>query len=337
MFFFNLKYWFLIMTSILPSSSKDFLFSLEKLHDDGFYILKNTISKQGIEYARRNVTDVANYTKMESYISHIFDSLSVKYGLKLKSAKYRISNNNNSVDAGGFHRDLQTMNNNITEPVPVYTVLSYLDEQSSMELIPGSHKKYRMTILEAIRTLKKSIELQIKPGDILIFHSSMIHKGIFYKRQPNRRLIQCFDCTLNSDYGQKILHLPCMKNCNKNIRNILSGISSIRPLIKILDTINYFNVANGYNSRSNFMKRLNYKGIEFLSTESNTPRLIPKINEPDILNKYVILDTNIRDHKVSDMSFIYYQTMLDNNVRLLFYILLLCVTIYLVVHNLKVG
>ena len=320
------------MTSILPEVPPEVI---SKLHRDGFYHFRNAVSPENVDYARKYVTDTANYTKMEVYISQVLASLYTKSGLRLECAKYRISNNNNSVDAAGFHRDLQMMNNDITESVPVYTVLSYLDDDSTMELIPGSHTKYRMSILEAIRSLNNSIQIQVKPGDILIFHASMIHRGVFYKRLANRRLIQCFDCTPNSEFSQKILHLPCMERCSQTMRKVFSQIAAVRPLIKTLDTINYFNVATGYGSASNFMERLNYQGIEFLSTESNTPRLKPKFDQPDILNKYIILQTNIRDQKASDVSYIYHHSMIIFYVFLLQYTAFVLATLYLVSQILK--
>jgi len=320
------------MTSILPEVPPEVV---SKLHRDGFYHFRNVMSPENVDYARKYVTDTANYTKMEVYISQVLGSLYTESGLQLDCTKYRISNNNNSVDAAGFHRDLQAMNNDIVEPVPVYTVLSYLDDDSTMELIPGSHKKYRMSILEAIRSLNNSVEIQVRPGDILIFHASLIHRGVFYKRVSNRRLIQCFDCTPNADYSQKILHLPCMKTCSKTMRTMFSYIAGARPLIKTFDTINYFNVATGYGSTSNFMARLNYEGIEFLSTESNTPRLKPKFDEPDILNKYIILHTNIRDQKEADVSFIYHHSMIIFYVLILQYTAAALATLYLVSQVLK--
>jgi len=320
------------MTSILPEVPPEVL---SILHSDGFYHFRNAVSPENVDYARKYVTDTANYTKMEVYISQVLGSLYTKSGLQLECAKYRISNKNNSVDAAGFHRDLQTMNNDIVDPVPVYTVLSYLDSDSTMELIPGSHTKYRMSILEAIHSLNNSIQIQVKPGDILIFHASMIHRGVFYRRLANRRLIQCFDCTPNSEFSQKILHLPCMDRCSQTMRKVFSHIAAVRPLIKTLDFINSFNVATGYGSASNFMSRLNYEGIEFLSTESNTPRLKPKFDEPDILNKYIILQTNIRDQKASDVSYIYHHSMIIFYVFLVQYIALVLATLYLVSQVLK--
>jgi len=309
----------------------------DKLENDGYYHLKNSISKKYIEHGKKYITDKVNYTRIEELIyDGMINTLYDKTGLQLKVVKYRVSNNNNSSDAAGFHRDLQVMNNELNDSIPDYTVLTYLDENSFMELIPGSHKKYRMTILEAIDNYNKYIRLNIKPGDILIFHASMIHRGVFYKTSKNRRLIQCFDCIPYNDYDtyyNKILHLPCLDNCYSNFEILAQATSKLKYVIKNLDFINYFNVATGYNCKSNFIKTLNYKGIEFFSTEANNPRLVPKVDEFDTSNRYIIKANDVRDQKQSDQRKIYFYTMTLFYIYSLIYILIVIIIIFMIVNK----
>ena len=53
--------------------------------------------------------------------------------MDLDYIKYRVSNSNNSSDAGAFHRDIHTYD----KTQPIYTCLAYLDE-SMLEIIPKS-------------------------------------------------------------------------------------------------------------------------------------------------------------------------------------------------------
>ena len=64
--------------------------------------------------------------------------------MDLDYIKYRVSNSNNSSDAGAFHRDIHTYN----ETQPIYTCLAYLDE-SMLEIIPKSHKQLCISYLPA--------------------------------------------------------------------------------------------------------------------------------------------------------------------------------------------
>lgn len=198
-----------------------------------------------------------------------------KLDWKLINTKYRISNNNNSSDATGLHRDIQLHKE---KHIPIFTFLSYLDE-AIMELIPGSHSK---PVIEAHNLLKyynKRIRLRIKPGDILLFNASMIHRGIFYKNNnPNRRLIQLFDCIPKELFGRihpKILHLPCLDKCSSSFSGLMKYISKMEFLISIVIFINYLNVARGYGKNYNFVSK-EYLG---LSTEANQDRLEPKYNK----------------------------------------------------------
>ncbi len=81
------------------------------------------------------------------------------------------------------------------------------------------------------------------------------------------------------------------------------------------------------------MKSLNYKNIEFLSTESNNQRLIPKIDEFDTINRYIIKTNNIRNQKMKDVSKIYYNTMIMFFIYILIYIYIIIMIISLMKKN----
>jgi len=50
--------------------------------------------------------------------------------------------------------------------------------------------------MEAFSQLNNRIQLSLNPTDLLIFHSSLIHRGIFSENLGQRRLIQVFNCFL---------------------------------------------------------------------------------------------------------------------------------------------
>lgn len=305
-----------------------------KLYNDGYCHIQNVITKEKIAYGKNYVNDKVNYIKLSNFINNGLQTINATTGLELKIGKYRVSNNNNSIDAAGFHRDLQVLND-IKGPVPIYTVLFYLDDNSSMELIPKSHIHYRMSIMDSINDLNNIVTIKIVPGDILIFHASIIHKGIFYNTGKNRRLIQCFDCipyNYYDEYHSKILHLPCLNRCSSSMRNFLYKVAKIKYLIKGLDMINYLNIATGYNCKSDYMKKLNYRGIEFLSTESNNTRFKPEKDDFETINKYIITTDDIRDWKKEDMTYIHINSYLLFHIYTFIYILIFIIIIYILFH-----
>ena len=60
-----------------------------------------------------------------------------------------------------------------------------------------SFGKFKSVILSD----KNKKQIYMKQGDILIFHATLIHRGIFYTNQKERRLLQCFDCIPTDKYN----------------------------------------------------------------------------------------------------------------------------------------
>ena len=171
---------------------------IEKLHSDGYVILKNAISEENNLEARSYIVDqTMDYTKMKLFIQDVMlNKFSKHLDANLSYGKFRVSDNNNSIDAGAFHRDIMPTNKSQTT-LPIYTCLCYLDG-TVMELIPGSHKHLVMSYTDALKQYEKKIRITVSPTDLLIFNSSIIHRGIFTENLKNRRLIQVFNCFLNS-------------------------------------------------------------------------------------------------------------------------------------------
>ena len=138
-----------------------------------------------------------------------------------------------------FHRDIHPKKKSTS----LYLFL-YLDN-SWMEIIPCSHQEPVMTYIQALKFLGYRKKLNLKPGDILIFHSSLIHRGLFVKKQKQRRLVQLFSC-LPLDKIEKnipvILHAPCSLNGRKynafwmkKICPVCQGTGKIKKNTKIFN------------------------------------------------------------------------------------------------------
>ena len=157
-------------------------------------------------------------------------------------SKLRISDNNNNTDAAIFHRDLICYDPE-EKDFPIYTCLCYLDE-GAMEIISDSHLDN-----ENHQFLKKQ-QMQMSAGDVLIFKSNTLHRGIFpsgNQKQKHRRLIQLFDCFRNEadyhHYFPKILFVPARSSHGKKYQFWTSF-----PLIyPILNYLAYMNASSGYN------------------------------------------------------------------------------------------
>ena len=200
---------------------------MDQLNKKGYLILRNVIPKDRINFARQNITDKVNYKRIKPFLDNdMIGTINKELNMNLVCTKYRISNNNNSSDAGNF-RDLQSYVPN--ELPKVFTCLTYLDN-SIMELLENSHTNIKIPytdIYSFTKTNKK--ENMLNPGDILIFYATTIHRGIFYKNKTNnRRLIQLFDCVEKRDfkkYQQSILHIPCKPNCYSAYAKFLIDIN----------------------------------------------------------------------------------------------------------------
>ena len=156
-------------------------------------------------------THLVDYEKTSQFISNTFLP-AIKSVMQWENpvvTKFRLSNANNSTDAGAFHRDL---NPRRLMEVPAYTCLVYMDD-ADMQLIPGSHKWIAVNPLRAIREYNSAINVHLAPGDVLIFNSFVVHRGFFRFKQVQRRLLQCFEVYPTLDLMST--YAPLKKNGRK--------------------------------------------------------------------------------------------------------------------------
>jgi hypothetical protein len=235
------------------------------LNNDGYIIYRNKLSSEILQtYLSGYIDNKINYNILDSCVDETLNYINMFNNWNSIYSKYRVSNNNNSQDASIFHRDLICQKSNKLKFIPIYTCVIYLDK-TKMSLIPKSHLNLSMNLYQAIESYNNSIIVDIFPGDILLFNSSLIHKGNFIGEMKNRRVVQIFDIFPNIEifniYKNRIYNIPYFNNSKKN--NILKTFSRY-DIIKIIIFITYFNTATGYGNYI-YSKTLPYKDIIFSS------------------------------------------------------------------------
>jgi hypothetical protein len=220
--------------------------SLEQLQNNGFLLFRNVLRREDINfgYSCFSTDGKINYKKMKKYIEDVMlQVVNNNLGWQTDYVKFRVSDNNNSSDASTFHRDIIAQKNKL---IPSYTCLSYLDT-TVMEIIPGSHKNLFIPLSDIISTYGKRMRIQMNPGDILIFQSTMLHRGIFFQNnQKNRKLIQVFEVfpskQLLLEYKDNFIHVEG-KEAYSGTMQFLSKYSL--PTY-FLNWIGYINASSGY-------------------------------------------------------------------------------------------
>lgn len=318
---------------------------LEDIDKKGYIILRNVIPLEDIKEARKYITkDKVLYGKLESYIDDVIvGTVSDKLGTDLVNCKYRVSNKDNANDAAAFHRDLQIHSDNYDTKVPVYTVLNYLDG-GNMELIPGSDDYPHMGIRKMVELFGKSKVLTLGATDILIFRATLLHRGLFFIPQENRRLIQCFDCIPKAKLeklNSQILHTACINKCISSFENFMIKLSKNKALINLLNLANFYNVAGGYGYKEyGVLKKLHGDKYKYISTEANNPRIDHNRENysfnPDnwgTINRYVPR-FELNDQSEDDEDMIKFYTLVVNNLIVLVIVfMLVCLVVGLVLYG----
>lgn len=247
---------------------------------DGYKHFPNPFSSPTLDELDRVFLEnkKVDYSKLTNIInSNLIPTLNSLTNWNASWIKYRISNNNNSTDASTFHRDLIPISEKKNE---LYTFLIYLDE-ATMQVVPGSHLKYSMELGESIENYISNVKtIKMSRGDILIFSSTLLHRGIFKENVVNRRLLQIFEVCPNM-CSDSIAHIPATQN-NNNIGKVMSWVSTVPIIIGILNFFSYLNASMGYGNVRTSSK------YGFLSSEAGQYRA-SKYGIDDI-NKYILND-----------------------------------------------
>jgi len=266
---------------------------MKDLELNGFYILKNKISINDLEYLDNSIIDnLVNYSNVQSYINNnLIQIINKSLNWDIIYCKYRVSNNNNSSDASVLHRDFinyKDANNCLFTKhscCPCYTIIIYLDN-TTMELIQYSHLQPNMSISTAFKNFyKNKIHLNLEIGDILIINSSILHRGIFSNNKNNRKVIQIFDVFKNkidfNKYSNLLIHIPTNFKEKSLLRKIIIETTKNKFITNLINFIVYFNAACGYNYNT-------YHNDKYYSSEGSQNRLIVIPNTFQEDNKYII-------------------------------------------------
>lgn len=255
---------------------------MSDLEQDGYFLLKARLPeveiKQGRDaFFKQGAENMVNYPQMYKFIN---ECMLQRIGKELKwdpiYVKFRASDNNNSSDASTFHRDLISHDQSLVSPC--FTCLSYLD-RTVMQIIPGSHKIVTIGSPDSKELYQKKIELTIEPGDLLIFYSTLLHRGIFTENLPNRRLVQVFEVFPNKDsyqqHAHKILHIPADKTKRSHdLSKLMIAISKSKFLVGVANALGYINASTGYGKEHEPLKKLGLQQFKWVSSEAKQPRIV---------------------------------------------------------------
>lgn len=286
--------------------------------------------------------NTVDYRSMGDFIENtMLPIINKKMGWNSVYTKYRVSDNNNSADASAFHRDVFFKTNN-PEIFPVYTCLIYLDP-ARMQIIPGSHGVVKYSIGNAMHIFNNNVEeVNIEPGDMLVFHSNTLHRGIFTDNVKSRKLIQVFDVHPTPDdfekNNDKIMHvLGKEKNSNLFIKLSKNPLSA-----SIINFFGFLNSSMGHGKNNNLLSELGYGDKHVFSSEGLRGRLMIDKNEKyQPINKYVFNDRiNSSDNTLDEKHHSAYhydcfdRQFIQYTILSVIIVLLLCYLLYLLISSL---
>lgn len=275
------------------SSSSSSLTYKDLLEQQGYIVFPKCIQPSLLSRYLDNEHGTIDYTGVKQFIdSKLLSQLNHRMKWQSQYVKFRLSNNNNT-DAAAFHRDVICQSKEFAKrPSPMFTCVMYLNDDT-MEIVKGSHKKSSYSYLEAISMFKKEniARLKVQPGDIILFHANILHRGVFETKTTRRTILQVFEIfpSLESfnKYKDTILHVTATENALTN--SLVANISRQNYVKDVLNYASYLNAATGYGQLPGFIvgKYL------FLSSEGHTGRLTIKVHEKQKENKYIpIIETH---------------------------------------------
>jgi hypothetical protein len=131
---------------------------------------------------------------------------------------------------------------------------------------------------------------------MLIFHATLLHRGIFTEGQAHRRVLQVFDCFPSNDiykqYNEKICHIPG----KGKYQNIMLAIARNPFFIFFSNIAGFLNAATGHGSHLADMRdACSVDAYLYLSSEGLTGRIDTAVTGPQPLNKYYLREKEVRD------------------------------------------
>lgn len=257
-----------------------------QLYEDGFILIRQCLKRDTLQKFKDNVgkTEV-NYRGMVPVLHDMKSCLNELLGWEPVMTKYRVSNQENKIDASFLHNDLKNVSRTNT-PIPCHTVLLYGDK-GRMQIIPKSHHGTHESIIHAIHDLSNTITIDIEPGDLLVFNASIMHRGIFFDTEDNRRLMQIFEVYPNKETFDKFATMVDTSYVNKS--PVLKTLQEVNKRTSTLPIINDMtNILMYFNYRLGNQPQLNKVPDKYtpVFASNETKRRLKNI-EDSTMNIYV--------------------------------------------------
>lgn len=200
---------------------------------NGYVVYKKKLSKEEQKLALSCIDTNVDYSILKKFIDNYFlPKIPFSNPVYVKA---RLSNNNNSIDASVLHSDVYNFTSE--KEIPLYTALCYFDN-AQLELIPGSHLKSRESF---IQLNSKRIILDLEAGDIVLINAAIMHRGINFTKEGDRRVLQVFEIFPTQEiYNENVGKLLTVDTSNSNSKNLLYYIAQIKWLIEIVNFIGFY-------------------------------------------------------------------------------------------------
>lgn len=220
-----------------------------QLAKDGYILIKNALDHPQLDGINKTIgaDGMVDYTRVKQFIDNTyFTKLNSLLEWKCTYNKFRFSSSSHSnlKDASYFHGDIYHFTH--LETIPIYTAVCYLDS-ATMELIPGTHRGAVHSDM-----YKNRIQINIHPGDIMIFHANLHHRGI--PGNNARRVIQIFEIFSNeTDYQTINPHLitvltnecwPIRMMHKNTYKTNQTKDASDHDSFSLFETIHYWTIVN---------------------------------------------------------------------------------------------
>jgi hypothetical protein len=313
-------------------TNKNWKYELDK---KGYFIIKNLFNEKFIDETKDKIKKDNVQTDMLNFVNIMMNGIGDKINTKLTFLKFRVSNNNNSVDAGGFHSDVIFLK----KWFPVMTCLTYLDD-TVMEIVETSHRFRNLSFIKASNLLKKTKQIKLKSGDIMVFYSTLLHRGIFAENKPNRRLVQVFDCfEKGHEFYDKIVSVSRKQNNNNSM--LINKIHKFGLTSYIFNIFSYYNFISGTTAKEdvNFANKIGYS---ILSSEGLVKRweYTPYIGIKQPLNVYIINPenknkvNNLSEKMIDEWEWLFYKRQIVY--YSLFMLFIIIILIYLIYKSIQI-
>jgi hypothetical protein len=263
-----------------------------QLETQGFVKLPGVVTSETLQRTRACIRkDSVNYHRMTRLLPVLLHGVNRRMGKgwDLTPTKYRVSDTDNKVDASTFHRDCFALPG--TEGRTL-TCVVYLDN-AVMEVIPGSHRLACASTMQALSLFRRGRKIAMRPGDILVFYSTLLHRGVFDIKSEHRRLIQIFACARNAQEYQavcgNIINVPGNEQHQGKMKSW--GTTSLFNLAGTLNAGSGYGVANKHPFHD-FCRR---KGWTNFSSEGLTGRVFVSQDAWQPINKYIMVQPQWHD------------------------------------------